>query len=178
MAITGAFVDLQGNGTGGLWVGDKTERFGAARFNDLRAALNLSGSGVFQRSVPIGGSSTVGLRYAGVIDAVDAVDFTIDNTSSFVSASDIVVPIIVKVRVEDATIAVTPRIYNVTLDAEATTTGGAPCVATDEDYNGTDQQQTLLLALQTGVNVYRLQFTATDSTFQFWGQGWRSLYIA
>lgn len=178
MAITGAFVDLRGNGSGGAWIGDLSERFSASRLNEVRAALNLCGGGTFHRSMPIGGSQTRGQIVSGVIDALDAVEFEIDNTSNFVSASDILVPITVKVRVENVSLAVTPRIYNVTQAAEATTTGGAACNATAEDYSGTNQRQTLFLTLQTGVNVYKLQFTATGAAYQFWGHGWRSLYIA
>lgn len=178
MALKGKFEGLEGLGPGGAWIGDQTEYFSATIINQLRRALYLFAAGTFARSLPIGGSKTRGLRYAGTIDAVDAVEFEIDNTSNAVSSSaGLQVPITVLVRVENAAIAVTPRIYNVTQAAEATVTGAAPCTATAEDYSGTDQRQTLQLTLQTGVNVYKLQFTATDATYQFWGQGWRSLYI-
>ena len=178
MALKGTFDGLEGLGLGGMWLGDLTEYFSATKVNHLRQALYLFAAGTFYRSVPIGGSRSCGLRYSGVIDAVDAVEFEIDNTANGVSDSvGVQIPITVLARVEHISIAVTPRIYNVTLGAVATTTGGTACAATAEDYSGTDQRQTLLLTLQTGVNVYKLQFTATDSTYQFWGQGWRSLYI-
>lgn len=178
MSLKGKFEGLEGLGTGGIWVGDQTEYFSATIVNQLRRALYLFAAGSFYRSVPIGGSKTRGLRYAGVIDAIDAVEFEIDNSSNAVSTSDgVTVPITVLVRVESASIAVTPRIYNITQAASATVSGAAACNATAEDYSGTDQRQTLLLTLQTGINRYKLQFTATDSTYQFWGQGWRSLYI-
>jgi hypothetical protein len=178
MSLKGKFEGLEGRGTGGTWIGDLTEYFSATIVNQLRRALYLFAAGTFHRSVPIGGSKTRGLRFAGTIDAIDAVEFEIDNTSNAVSSSDgLHVPITVLVRVENASIAVTPRIYNVTQAAEATVTGAAACVAIADDYSGADQRQTLLLTLQTGLNVYKLQFTATDSTYQFWGQGWRSLYI-
>lgn len=179
MSLKGSFVGLEGLGPTGAWLGDLTERFGAPRLNELRSAVWMFGAGTFHRSVPIGGSKTRGLMAAGVIDAIDAIEFEVDNTSSFVMGSTgVLVPITVLVRVENAAVAVTPRIYNVTMAAEATTTGGAACNATAEDYSGTDQRQTLLLTLQTGVNTYKLQFTSTGSASQFWGQGWRSLYIA
>lgn len=178
MALKGSFQGLEGLGTGGAWLGDLTERFSATRINELRQALYMSAAGTFHRSVPIGGSKTRGLIATGVIDAIDAVEFEIDNSSNAVSASsDITVPIVVHVRVEHTAVAVTPRIYNITQDAVAVTTGEAACNATAEDYSGTDQQQTLLLTLQTGVNVYKLQFTSSGSEYQFWGQGWRSLYL-
>lgn len=178
MALKGKFQGLEGLGTGGIWIGDLTERFSASRINELRQALYLFAAGTFHRSVPIGGSKSRGLMFSGTIDALDAVEFEVDNTSNGVSASDgLVVPVTVHLRVENAALAVTPRIYNVTQAAVATTTGGAACAATAEDYSGTDQRQTLLLTLQTGVNVYKLQFTATSASYQFWGQGWRSLYI-
>ena len=178
MALKGPFVGLEGNGTGGLWIGDKTEYFTATRVNQLRQALYLFGAGTCHRSVPIGGSRTRGLRYLGAIDAVDAVLFEIDNTNNYVGSSTAVtIPITVWVRVEDAALAVTPRIYNVTTAAVATTSGATACTATAEDYSGSGQRQTLLLTLPTGVNTFKLQFVSTGAAYQFWGQGWRSLYL-
>lgn len=178
MSLKGAFVGLEGLGATGAWIGDLTERFGAPRLNELRSALYMSASGAFHRSVPIGGSKTQGQIALGVVDAIDAVEFEVDNSSSFVAASTgLLVPITVLVRTENAAVAVTPRIYNITMGAEATSVGGAACNATAEDYSGTDQRQTLLLTLQTGVNSYKLQFTSTGPSYQFWGIGWRSLYV-
>lgn len=178
MGLKGTFDGLEGNGAGGVWIGDRTEYFSMVRVNAIRQAIYMSAAGTFHRSVPIGGSKSRGLLYAGTIDALDAVEFEIDNTSAAVSGSDgLVVPITVHVRVENAAIAVTPQIYNLTQSAVADTDGGEPCVETAEDYSGDTQRQTLLLTLQTGVNVYKLQFLSTGSSYQFWGQGWRSLYL-
>lgn len=178
MTLKGTFVGLEGLGSGGSWLGDNTEYFTGAKVNELRRALYLFANGAFYRTMPIGGSKTIGLRYSGAIDAVDAVEFSIDNTGNYVSGSTgVVIPISVLCRVEDPSIAVTPRIYNMTLAEVATTSGSAACVATDETYAGTAQRQTLLLTLPTGVNVFKLQFVATAADYQFWGQGWRSLYI-
>src|ERR1043166_3048753 len=124
MSLKGTFVGLEGLGPGGSWLGDNTEYFTGTRVNQLRRALYLFANGAFYRSVPIGGSRTVGIRYTGAIDAVDAVEFSIDNTGSYVSGSTgVVIPISVLCRVEDDSISVTPRIYNVTLSAVATVSG-------------------------------------------------------
>lgn len=178
MALKGPFVGLEGGGSGGLWLGDKTEYFNAARVNELRQALFLFAGGTFHRSLPIGGSRTRGLMYTGVIDAVDSVPFDIDNTGNYVgSSSGVLVPITVWVRVESSLIAVIPRLYNMTLSSVASTAGGVACTATADDYTGANQRQTLLLSLPSGVNTFKLQFVSTGATHQFWGQGWRSLYL-
>lgn len=178
MSLKGPFVGLEGQGTGGSWLGNLTEYFTGPLVNGLRQALYQFAAGTYHRSVPIGGSRTRGLRYLGVIDAVDAVLFEIDNTSNYVGGSSgVLVPITVWVRVESAAIAVTPRIYNVTTAGVATASGAVACTGTLEDYTGSGQRQTLLLTLPTGVNVFKLQFVATGAGFQFWGQGWRSLYL-
>lgn len=178
MALKGTFNGFEGLGAAGAWNGSGLEYFTSAKANDVRQALYMASNGAFGRSIPIGGSRTIGQRVLGVIDALDAIEFTVDNSSSYVSGSSgLTVPIGVLVRVENAALSVTPRIYNKTTSAVATTSGGAACAATAEDYSGTDQRQTLLLTLQAGVNVYKLQFTASTRSYQFWGQGWRSLYI-
>lgn len=177
MSLKGPFVGLEGRGTGGTWLGDKSEYFTAQRVNELRQALYLFAAGTFHRSVPIGGSRSKGLRYTGAIDAIDAVEFTIDNTSNGVSGSlGVIAAVAVLVRVENAALAVTPRLYNLTLGEVATVTGAAACTATAEDYSGTNQRQILLVTLPTGVHVYKLQFVSTGAAYQFWGQGWRGLY--
>lgn len=178
MGLKGTFNGFEGLGAAGAWNGAGGEFFQSTEANNLRQALYMAANGPFCRSVPIGGSKTTGLRALGVIDAVDAIEFTVDNTTSYVSGSSgLTVPINVLVRVENAALSVTPRIYNLTTAAAATTSGSAACAATADDYSGTNQRQTLLLTLQSGVNVYKLQFTASSLSYQFWGIGWRSLYI-
>lgn len=178
MSLSGNFSPVNGLGGSGQWLGDLTESVGAETLNKIRHALNMAAAGVFARAIPIGGSKSRGLMAGAVIDAIDAVDFEIDNTSSYVSGSgSLTVPITVHVRVESASLSVTPSIYNVTTAANATVSGAAACTATNEDYSGTNQKQTLLLSLATGVNVYRLRFTPTSASYQFWGMGWRGLYV-
>lgn len=178
MALKGVFDDLAGAAGDGSWLGDRTEYFGATGLNKIRKGLWQGASGNFARTVPVGGSLSRGLIGSAVVDVIDAVDFQIDNTSSYLSGSTgVTVNIVVWVRVENASISVTPQIYNVTTASVASTTGGAACSATATDFSGTDSKQTLVLTPAAGVNLYRLRATPSAATFQFWAMGWRSLYI-
>ncbi len=175
--LTGIFAP--GNAPGGAaWLGNSTERVGATYLNKLRNDLNQAASGTFGRSHFVGGSLTRGLVTAAATDVLDSIDFEIDNTSSYVSGtSGITVTVTVWVRVENAAISVTPRIYNVTDSGVATTSGAAACSATALDFTGTDSKQTLVLTLAAGVKKYRLQITPSAATYQVWAAGWLNVFV-
>ena len=71
----------------------------------------------------------------------------------------------VDVRAGAAT-GITPKIRNVTDGTDAGT--GTACTATDADYSGTAQQQTITVTLAAGAKKYRLQgipANTTDGTY-------------
>lgn len=142
----------------------------------LQYDLELSALGQFCRNRQIGGSKTRGILAATVQDAIDAVDFTIDNTSTqYSGATSVVKQVIVWCRVDDATISVTPKIRNITDSSDAVV--GTACSAIAADFSGTNSKQTLALTLASGVKTYRLMLTPSAATFQVFGQAWLDLYV-
>jgi hypothetical protein len=105
----------------------------------------------------LGGSRQLTLlRSAAVQDAVEWIDQEIDGTAlaGFTKQAR------VEVRTMAAGTSITPRIQNVT---DGTTAGtGVACTATNADYSGTNQKQTIALTLAAGVKKYRLQATLSN----------------
>lgn len=178
MALTAEFEDLVGGGGSGEWLGDGSEDFGSVGLNRLRASTGMAARGVFKTDVPLGGSFIDGIIAASVVDIIDGIPFEVDNTSAYVSGStDLVCKVSVWLRTEDAAVSVTPRVFNQTTGLAATVSGASACVATSEDYSGLLQQQTLLLTLASGVNIYRVQVTPSAATYAVYARAWFSLYI-
>lgn len=75
----------------------------------------------------------------------------------------------VEVRANGTTTA-TPSIYNVT-DAVTEVTGVA-CSATNTDYSGSNQKQTLAISVQSVKKVYRMQIKASDAVKGVFGNGY------
>lgn len=102
----------------------------------------------------LGGSRQVSLPLiASAQDAIDYIDVEIDGTNSggFTKQAR------VEVRTENAATSITPKIRNVTDGTDAGT--GVSSTATNTDYTGTNQKQTIALTLAAGVKKYRLQAT-------------------
>lgn len=178
MGLTGVFADFAGLGSGGSWLGNLTERVGATQLTQVRNDLNMAAAGSFGASVPVGGSLIDGLVGTSALDALNAIDFTIDNTSGYLTSSTgFSAALTIWCRVESSGVSFTPRLYNVTDAAVVTTTGAVACTATNADYSGTNQKQTFTFAPASGVKVYRIQGTPTSSTGQVWFAGWRSQTI-
>jgi len=112
----------------------------------------------------MGGSRQVSLpRVASAQDAIDWRDIEITATNILTGFT---VQARAEVRTLNAAVSITPRVQNVT---DATTAGtGVSCTATNADYSGTNQKQTIAVTLTTGTKKYRLQGTpgaTTDDTF-------------
>jgi hypothetical protein len=170
------FVIPSGTGGGGAFqAGDAWE---AAEANELRGDFDLLVSGDTGRNRFLGGADAVGIRGSAVVDLIDAVPFTVDNASTqWSGSSGITVQVVVYLRVADASVSVTPRVYNLTSAAVATTTGSAACSATNRDWSGTNQKQTLVLTLASGVNTYVVQATPSAATYPVFAKAWLHLYI-
>jgi hypothetical protein len=126
--------------------------------------------GVFARNVNGGGSETVGLDVGvgtGFVRAIEQIEIEIDNTGNQVSAAaNLVCQVRVCVRVANAAISVTPRVYNVT-DASVPTGGtGVACSATAADFSGTNQQQTISFTLAAGKKKYIVQIQKSVDIYQ------------
>ncbi len=172
-------VKLTGSGTANAYVtGDP---FGYQSAEKLRSDLNLLMLGIISRNQYGGGDDVTGILASVATDVIGQGDgFEIDNTSNQLSGSSgVVIQVRVRLRVENAAISVTPRIYNVTDSSVATTSGAAACSATATDFSGSNQQQTLALTAVSGKKKYKVQITPSAATYQAWASGvlW-DLYIA
>lgn len=166
MSLTGVFSSFDGLGGSGDWLGNSTEHVAAAHLKKLRDFQRMAASGAFARNQYVGGDWNAGVdaSSAGDVDVLRAVPFVIDNTSSYLSGSSgLVVQIRYYVRVSNAGITVTPKIVYGTaltnLTNAATISGQAACSATNSDYSGTDQIQTVAFTLPAGVKMFKPRFT-------------------
>ncbi len=173
------FEKLTGSGGSGAYVA--TDKWGYQTANRLRLDLNLLMLGIISRNQYGGGDDNIGILASSVTDVLNQGDgFEIDNTSNQLSGSTgVVIQVRVRVRVENAGISVTPRVYNVTDSSVPTQSGAAACTATATDFSGSNQQQTISLTPVSGKKKYKVQITPSAATYQAWASGvlW-DLYIA
>ncbi len=178
MSLTGIFESFDGLAGDGSWLGNNTEHVKAADLNKLRNSLRMAAAGSFGGSLPVGGSLIDGLVGTSALDAINAIEFVINNSSGYLTSSTgFSASLTIWCRVESTGVSFTPRLYNVTDAAVVTTTGAVACTATNADYSGTNQKQTFTFAPASGVKTYKIQGTPTSSTGQVWFAGWRSQTI-
>ena len=109
---------------------------------------------------PLGGSRVDALPRAAAASPVhNYIDIELDGTL----LSGFTVRARVECRTTNAGTTVTPSVYNVTDAGSAGATGAAACAATNEDYSGTDQKQTLVFTPAVGVKKYRLLGTPSNA---------------
>lgn len=89
----------------------------------------------------------------GPHDVGDAVDIEIDGTNQ----GGMTFQARVEVRTRWPGCSITPKIRNMTTSADSVV--GAACTEGRPDFTGTNQKQTLVMALVAGANKYRLQYT-------------------
>lgn len=95
---------------------------------------------------------------ASAQDAVNWIDAEIDGTL----LSGLTAQLRVECRTDNVGTSVTPKLRNVTDSTDAGT--GVACAATDADFTGTNQKQTVAVTLATGVKKYRLMGTPSNVT--------------
>jgi len=112
---------------------------------------------------PLGGSRSVSLPLAATAqDAESWIDVEIDGTNQ----GGMTGRLRVECRTANAATSVTPKLRNVTDSTDAGI--GVACTATNADYSGANQKQTITVTIASGVKKYRLQGTpgnATNPTF-------------
>src|SRR4051812_20651611 len=110
------FDRLAGSGTAGAYLA--LDQFGYQSAQKLKDMLDLLGLGCFFRNLYGGGSEINGLGVGvgtGSVRVLDSIEIEIDNSGNQVSnADDLVCHVQLCVRVENAGISVTPRVYNLT----------------------------------------------------------------
>ena len=165
------FIAWAGSGVGGAFVdGDPIKL--TPHIQPAKDNFDLLALGVFARNVYGGGDENLGLPVGvgtGNVTVFNALNFEIDNSNSQVSASaNIICQVRVMVRVEDVTISVTPRVFNVTDASVPTQSGAVACSTTPTDFSGANQQQTISFTPATGKKQYVVQVAKSADTFQVW----------
>lgn len=160
--------------------------------NRIRDSLDKLALATLQRNIFAGGSSLTGIdaSASGDVDLLDWAPLEIDNTSAqFSGFSDSNGAVLVArfrflVRVSNGAITVTPKLrYGstiTTITTAATISGDAACSATDEDYSGTDQYQTVTVTLPSGKKLWKPQLTiggVPAAGYQVWGRAWLDLFV-
>ena len=106
---------------------------------------------------------------ASLQDFLNSIEFTIYwqyiDTSLKVRAQ-------ISVRANSTT-TVIPSIYNTTDSVTEIT--GSSCSATNSDYSGLNQQQTLAIASKTTAKKYKFQLQASDNAHGVWGSGYAEI---
>lgn len=159
----------------------------------LRDLTDLLATGAVQRNLFVGGSELVGIpaEATGDVTLYDFVPWSVDNTSAQISGfsttngGTLVVQVRFMVRVSNAAINVTPKIlYGSSMASIATTatiSGAAACAATDSDYSGTNQIQTVTLTLPSGVKYFKPRLTVAGTPaagYQVWGRAYYDAYVS
>ncbi len=138
----------------------------------LKDALDMLPLGLFGRNIYGGGSEVAGFAVGagtGWLTAVDCLEFEIDNSNNQISGSaNLVCQVRVCVRVENAAITVTPRIYNLTDASAPTQSGAVACSATSADFSGSNQRQTIALTLPNGKKKFVVQVQKSADTYEVW----------
>lgn len=160
------FDRLAGSGVGGAYIA--LDPFGYQSAQKMKDAIDLLALGVFFRSLFGGGSETVGLDVGvgtGFVRALEQIEIEIDNTGNQVSGSDdLICQVRLSVRVANAGISVTPRVYNLTDATVPTQTGAVACSATA--LGGTNSDQTISFTPAAGKKRYIVQVQKSADTFQ------------
>lgn len=159
----------------------------------LRDLTDLCALGSFVTNLPVGGSSEDGIPATATGDVVllDYNPWLIPNANSQLTNFDnsnggsLVCRVRFKVRVSDAAISVTPKLwYGSAMDditTAASIAGETACSAAETDYTGDDQFQAVTFTAPAGNNYFKAGLTiggTTGPTLQVWGQAWFDLFIS
>lgn len=178
---------LAGGGTAGAFVdGDQFKL--TPHIKPLKDDLDLLLLGAIARNKYAGGMQAFAIDASanGTFDLSPWFPIEIDNQGSQLSgftdanSATLVVQFRFMVRVSNAGITVTPRVYDITAAAAATTSGAAACSATNDDYSGTNQQQTLALTLPNAKHKFKPQITIAGTPaagYQAWGVAVFDCYV-
>lgn len=144
--------------------------FGYQGANKIRD--NLIALGSMRRTYDLHGSRTVSLPLVGSTqDAYDWTDVEIDGTN----LGGFTAQLRVECRTLAAGTSITPKLRNVTDSTDAGT--GAACTATNADYSGANQKQTVAVTIASGVKKYRLQGTPSNATNATFVIGYLELFV-
>lgn len=149
------------------YVLDQVFGYQTANFLKNNAVALASRRGVY----PLGGSRITALpQVASAQDGIEFLDIELDGTN----LSGFTIQARVEVRTFNAATSITPKIRNVTDSTDAGT--GVACTATNSDYSGSNQKQTITVTLAAAVKKYRLQATPSNTTHPTWAIGYLEVF--
>jgi hypothetical protein len=119
----------------------------------------------------LGGSREVSLPLVGAAqNAVNWQDIILDSTN----LAGLTRQLRVECRTNDGATSITPKLRNITDGTDAGV--GVACTATDADFSGTDQIQTITVTLAAGVKKYRLMGTPSNGDHATFVRGYLELF--
>jgi hypothetical protein len=141
------------------------ERFTLADGNRVLDCIDKFASAALQMNVYAGGSELVGIDASatGDVKLLEWQPLYFDNTSGQWSgtAATFVAQYRYRIRVSNVAISFTPKIWYASTEAAlmsapvaATISGEAACAATDADYLGADQLQTVSFTIPSGAKYW------------------------
>jgi hypothetical protein len=143
-------------------------------------------------NVDAGGSESIGIDASATGDKklLDWKGLYFDNASGQWTGTPatLVAQYRFRCRVSNAGITITPKLWYAATEAAlisapvaATISGEAACSATNSDYSGTDQIQTVSFTIPSGAKFWAAGFTiagAVAAGYQAWASAVRDIYIA
>lgn len=188
---------LTGTGTAGAWLTTTPwDRLTRARAQVLKDTLDLLMASDLPKNLYVGGTELTGIPATSTGDKTlyDFVPWLVDNRGTRISGftdangASIVVQVRFLVRVSNAAINVTPKIWYasslatlISGPSAATVSGTAACSATASDYSGANQSQTVALTLPSGANYFKCALTVAgtvDPAYQVWGRAFYDAYVS
>jgi hypothetical protein len=161
---------LSGGGTGGAFVpGTVSPPADRILFSNVvvpaQDDLDLFLSAATCANVYAGGSLEfeIPAEATGRVDLRPYVPIRVDNRNNQISSfnnahgSTLITRFRFFVWVSRSAINVTPKVYNISTLADASTTGAVACSTTTEDYSGANQQQSVTLNLPNSESVFKAQ---------------------
>ena len=131
--------------------------FGYQTANKFRDNLVALASQRF--TAHLGGSRLTPLALSATTqDAPEWIDIELDGTN----ATGLTKQLRVECRSANVGTSITPKLRNITDGTDAGV--GVACSATNADYSGANQKQTIAVTLAAGVKKYRLQGTPSNAT--------------
>lgn len=164
---------VDGNGVAGVFTAP-APWMAATHAQQTRDDLDINHL-FLQRNIVVGGSDQSGIdaSSAGDKDILNWMPVETDNTSSQLSGfsdangATLVARFRYMLRVSNVAINITPKIlYGTTwptFGTTATISGQAACAANDADYSGSNQYQSVLITLPSGVKLWKPVITVAGT---------------
>lgn len=131
---------------------------------DAQGRRKTSTSSGLPTVYPLGGSKEIGRVSATYVPVPSSQKVTIDGDAVASATAHL------ELRTSDAATSVTLRVRNLTTGADSGVSAASS--ATSNDYDDTNQEQTIAVTIAAGVNVYELQGVGSNADTDWFGNGY------